>query len=109
MLSVSPRIIRRGFNDILEELIDTVDGGVVCYLLADVCRMLVESLTGDRASSLGEATNMRLRHEGTLSKPIERVPREYRSSDTDGTADQGIVWDRSAECWLKRLRELAHL
>jgi hypothetical protein len=99
----------RVLDGVSEELVDTVDGSAPGELLTDVCRMLAEGLAKDRPSTLAETPDMGMRDGGTLFESIERVPREYCLTNTTGAADQGIVWGRSGQRWLKRTRELTHL
>jgi len=96
-------------NGVTEKSVDIVDGSVPRDLVADIDRMLAEGLAEDRSGALAKAANVSVRDRGSLFKPIESVAREHRFPDTTRTADQGIVWGRSADRRLKRTRELTHL
>jgi len=96
-------------NGVTEKLVDIVDRRASRDLVVDIDRMLVECLAEDCTGTLAEASDVSVRDRGALFKPIESVSREHRFTDTTGTADQGIVWGRSGQRWLKRTRELTHL
>jgi hypothetical protein len=99
----------RVLNGVSEELMDTVDGGVPRELLADVSRMLTERLAKDRTGTLAEDSDVSVRDGGAFFESIKRVARKHRFANTTRTADQGVVWARSAKCRLKRTRELTYL
>jgi len=96
-------------NDVTIKLVDVVDGRVSRDLVAYVGWVLSECLAEDHPGTLAEAADVGVRNWGALFKPIESVSREHRFTDTTGPADQGIVWGRSGQRWLKRTRELTHL
>jgi hypothetical protein len=98
----------RIFDGVSEKLENTVDRSIPGELLADVRWMLTERLAKDCPGTLTEASDVCVRNGGSFFEPIERVAREHRFPHTAGPADQGIVWGRSAERWLKRTRELTH-
>jgi len=87
-------------NCVTEKLVDIVDRRASRDLVVDIDRMLLKCLTEDCTGTLAEASDVSVRDRGALFKPIESVSREHRFTDTTGTADQGIVWARSGQCWL---------
>jgi hypothetical protein len=97
------------FNGITKKLVDITDRRVSGELFTDVSRVLMKSLAKDRTGTLAEAADVYVLDRGTLFKMIEGVAGKHRFTDATRTADQGIMWGRSAERRLKRTRELTQL
>jgi hypothetical protein len=67
--------------------------------------MLTKCLAKDRAGAFAKASDVSVGDGGTLFESIERVAREHRLANTTGSVDQGIMWGKPANPWLKRTRE----